>query len=139
MYPAMSLITKLKSVLGFGTSRSDRTSVTVERERPGGETGGVRDRTEPTTSPVDPTPGDGADGPAVTTDRADDGSPPADGNDDPVDTIDGIGPAYAERLEAAGVGTVGELAAADPSRLAADTDISEKRVTDWVERATAAE
>lgn len=54
---------------------------------------------------------------------------------DSVDSVDGIGPAYAERLADAGVETVGDLADADPAALAEATDISEKRLTRLVERA----
>jgi predicted flap endonuclease-1-like 5' DNA nuclease len=54
---------------------------------------------------------------------------------DPVDTVSGIGPAYAEKLGGAGIETVGELAAADPEALAEETDISEKRLGRLIERA----
>lgn len=66
-----------------------------------------------------------------TTDDADDA--PAEGAS--VDTINGIGPAYTERLGNAGVETVPELRAADAVSLAEATDISEKRITRWQERA----
>ena len=58
-----------------------------------------------------------------------------DAGEDPVDTVSGIGPAYASKLGDAGVETVAELAAADPTALAEETDISEKRLTRLVERA----
>lgn len=54
---------------------------------------------------------------------------------EPVETIDGIGPAYAERLGNAGVETVPELREADAVSLAEATDISEKRISRWQERA----
>lgn len=63
---------------------------------------------------------------------AEDDEPPAS---DPVDEIKGIGPAYAERLGDAGIETIPQLAEADPESLAAETDLSEKRVSEWVERA----
>lgn len=53
----------------------------------------------------------------------------------PVTEISGIGPAYAERLEGAGITSVAELAAADPESVAAETDLSAKRVRRWVEQA----
>jgi predicted flap endonuclease-1-like 5' DNA nuclease len=56
-------------------------------------------------------------------------------NDEPVQTITGIGPAYAERLDTVGIETVGELAAADAALVADGTDVSESRVGDWIERA----
>jgi len=52
-----------------------------------------------------------------------------------VDTIKGIGASYADRLADAGVRTVGDLVRADPAELSAATDISEKRLGEWVERA----
>ena len=54
---------------------------------------------------------------------------------DSVETVDGIGPAYAERLGNAGVETVPELREADAVSLAEATDISEKRISRWQERA----
>lgn len=52
----------------------------------------------------------------------------------PVDTISGIGPAYARRLEEAGVETVADLLAADAADLAERTDLSEKRIGRWQTR-----
>ncbi|SEN21142.1 Helix-hairpin-helix domain-containing protein [Halorientalis persicus] len=52
-----------------------------------------------------------------------------------TDTIKGIGPSYAETLSAAGIETVGDLAAADATDIAGETDLSEKRVGRWVARA----
>jgi len=49
--------------------------------------------------------------------------------------IKGIGPAYSTRLEAAGIGSVDELAAADAETLAAEVDVSPKIVADWIDRA----
>lgn len=56
---------------------------------------------------------------------------------DPVDTIKGIGPSYAERLGDAGINTVDELANADPATLAEQTGIAESRIQNWVDQATA--
>lgn len=61
--------------------------------------------------------------------------PDEDPGEDPVDTVSGIGPAYASKLGDAGIESVAELAAADPAELAEQTDISEKRLTRLVERA----
>jgi predicted flap endonuclease-1-like 5' DNA nuclease len=55
---------------------------------------------------------------------------------DPVETISGIGPAYAERLATADVETVDQLLAADAESLAEQTDISEKRIRRWQENAS---
>jgi len=52
-----------------------------------------------------------------------------------VDAIKGIGPAYAERLSAAGVESVADLAAADAEELAPKVDLSAKRVGRWIDRA----
>jgi polyhydroxyalkanoate synthase len=61
----------------------------------------------------------------------------ADGFDDTdLDQVRGVGPAYAERLREAGIGTVSELAAADPEALAERIDVSTSRVTEWVDHAT---
>lgn len=58
-----------------------------------------------------------------------------EGSTAPVTDIKGIGPAYADRLADIGIETVGELAAADAADIAADTDLSESRVSGWIERA----
>ncbi|MFD1634788.1 DUF4332 domain-containing protein [Haloplanus ruber] len=52
-----------------------------------------------------------------------------------VEVIKGIGPAYAERLSAAGVESVADLAAADAEDLAPQIDLSAKRVGRWIDRA----
>lgn len=52
-----------------------------------------------------------------------------------VETISGIGPAYAERLAEAGIETVPQLLDADPSDLAEATGLSEKRIAGWLESA----
>ncbi|WP_332898362.1 helix-hairpin-helix domain-containing protein [Haladaptatus sp. CMSO5] len=54
---------------------------------------------------------------------------------EPLTIIKGIGPAYADRLEAAGIGSVADLAAADPGEIGAAIDVSPKRVGRWIERA----
>ena len=59
----------------------------------------------------------------------------AAGTDEDVTVLNGIGPAYGERLEAAGIGTVADLAAADAAEIAADTDLGEGRVQGWIDQA----
>lgn len=119
----MALIRKLKRLIGLDgeSQRSEGTSVPVERE-PAMET--ERAVKEPVSE------------------SADAGGEPAAGDtvvaDDPVDTISGIGPAYAERLAEGGITTVGELAAADAAELADSTGLGEGRVANWIE-ATRAE
>jgi len=62
-----------------------------------------------------------------------DGTPEVDAES--VEVIKGIGPAYAERLSAAGVESVADLAAADAEELAPRIDLSAKRVGRWIDRA----
>ncbi len=52
-----------------------------------------------------------------------------------LQTLDGIGSSYAERLESVGIGSVSELATADPDDLADRIDVSSKITTDWVDQA----
>jgi polyhydroxyalkanoate synthase len=52
-----------------------------------------------------------------------------------LESINGIGSAYAERLTAQGVRDVEALAEADPAALAEEIDVVESRVEDWVEEA----
>ncbi|MEF8887912.1 MAG: helix-hairpin-helix domain-containing protein [Haloarculaceae archaeon] len=85
--------------------------------------------------------GDGSAEPEGPTDDGDGSAEPEEGepgesdSDEPVDSINGIGPTYAERLEAAGIETVGDLAAADPGTVAEAAEAAESRATDWVEQA----
>ena len=90
---------------------------------------------EPTESPEEAAEPAEATGPT-----AEDATPTADKTAEsvdsvPVDDIKGIGPAYSDRLAAAGVETVSDLAAADAADLAQETDISEKRLQGWIDRA----
>ncbi|MFB6127947.1 MAG: helix-hairpin-helix domain-containing protein [Halolamina sp.] len=52
-----------------------------------------------------------------------------------VQTVKGIGPAYADRLADAGVHTVSDLLAADPGTVAAETSVGAGRVETWQARA----
>jgi polyhydroxyalkanoate synthase len=56
-------------------------------------------------------------------------------HDQSLQTLDGIGPTYAERLHDAGITTVTQLVAADPVQLADRLGLSESRVTAWIEQA----
>lgn len=51
-----------------------------------------------------------------------------------LESIEGIGPAYAERLRTAGVTDAADLAEADLDALAAETGIGRSRIQGWVER-----
>lgn len=59
---------------------------------------------------------------------------PEDG-DEPVDSVSGIGPAYAKRLNEAGVESVADLLEADAAEVADETGISEKRIRGWQDAA----
>ncbi|MFC7204411.1 helix-hairpin-helix domain-containing protein [Haloferax namakaokahaiae] len=62
--------------------------------------------------------------------------PEAEAADSPsVDTVRGIGPAYAERLENIGIETVSDLVDADADAVGDDIDVSPKRVQRWIDRA----
>lgn len=52
-----------------------------------------------------------------------------------VDSIDGIGPVFAERLTKAGLGTVEALAGASPDRVAEAASVSAARARSWIELA----
>ncbi len=101
-----------------------------EPDRPAADAG--PDGTTADEAPADEsTPEDGPEADAAGSPRYAD----ADGATEPVESIKGIGPAYAARLDRFDVETVGDLAAADPAGLADGSDISEKRIARWIERA----
>jgi predicted flap endonuclease-1-like 5' DNA nuclease len=52
-----------------------------------------------------------------------------------VDTIDGIGPIFAQRLTAAGLGTVDALADANPDLVAEAAGVSAARARNWIDLA----
>ena len=51
-----------------------------------------------------------------------------------LESIEGIGSAYAERLREAGVADGTDLATADVDALAEETGIGERRIRGWIER-----
>jgi predicted flap endonuclease-1-like 5' DNA nuclease len=53
-----------------------------------------------------------------------------------VDTIDGIGPVFAERLGAAGIKDVASLAAANPDQVAEAASVSAARARTWIQLAS---
>jgi predicted flap endonuclease-1-like 5' DNA nuclease len=149
----------LRTVFGIESAdpeeSTESTSVTVERE-PAAEDDDAEDETEAEadTEPPEPDAEVETDEPdaeveaeetdaeveaevdAEETDaEAEEDTPTADGSEASVESVSGIGPAYAERLEAAGVETVADLLAADPEAIAAESDLSEKRVSGWQETA----
>jgi predicted flap endonuclease-1-like 5' DNA nuclease len=52
-----------------------------------------------------------------------------------VDAIDGIGPTFAQRLTAAGLGTVNALADANPDLVAEAAGVSAARAKNWIDLA----
>lgn len=52
-----------------------------------------------------------------------------------LETVEGVGSAYASRLRSAGIDSLGALARADPESVASAVDASPKRTADWVEQA----
>lgn len=62
-------------------------------------------------------------------------APSATSAADDLTAINGIGPVYAARLDAAGITTFRELAAADADRVAADSAIPLDLVVDWMGKA----
>ena len=52
-----------------------------------------------------------------------------------VDSIDGIGPVFAERLTGAGLGDLGKLAAATPDQVAEAAGVSVARAKKWIDLA----
>ena len=124
----------IRTVLGLESSDSSGgTDVTVERESDAAaadtdaaaSTGSMTDESgEGAAEPAE------AAGPTSGADSLDPGD-----DSESVENVSGIGPAYADRLSAAGIETVDQLLAGDPAELAADTDLSAKRIGRWQERA----
>ena len=54
-----------------------------------------------------------------------------------VDTIDGIGPIFAQRLTDAGLGTVNALGDANPDLVAEAAGVSAARARNWIDLANA--
>jgi predicted flap endonuclease-1-like 5' DNA nuclease len=162
----MGLISKLKSLLGFGDDRPARrgnVDVTVEHE-PGGAADAETERAvkeavsepddEPTGAAAEPDRAE-PDESAEPVEEAETGEAESETEEaeaeaaeaeaaeqtgpaaESVDSIKGIGPSYADELSRAGVETVGDLAAADADALGDETDLSPKRIAGWIEQAEA--
>ncbi len=61
--------------------------------------------------------------------------PDEPGGDD-LTRVKGIGPVYADRLRSGGIGSLAELAAADPETVAEAADVTPERAADWVSQAS---
>jgi predicted flap endonuclease-1-like 5' DNA nuclease len=132
------------AVKGTDTGRQQRGATQSQDQQPAGHaesqtTAGTT--TEPTgeTEPEEPTstPEETAESPTEDTggEAVDTATDEESAESPSVEEIKGIGPTYAERLEAAGMGTVADLAAADPADVAEAAQTGENRAGDWVERA----
>lgn len=161
----MSFVNRLKSVLGLNGSPDrggdEPAAVTVEHEP--SEPESVEDDEEPDTAtaaastepePVEqveeaetssksasaePDLGEDIKEPDTTTEvaSAEPSREPASADTAELTDISGIGPTYAERLEAAGVSSVSALSETSSAELSDETGISEKRITGWIEQASA--
>ena len=152
----MSLLGKLKSLFGGSDDESESSrdvSVTVERERADSEAADEKMTVRETAQPDRPSTADEESAAeddstddteeSPDTDQAADDTPSAERDEStdtseggtPVDKIKGIGPTYADRLSDAGIETVDQLAEADAESLAAETDISETRLQNWIDQA----
>lgn len=157
----MSLLTKIKSVLGLGEREPDRgrdfedQTVTFggstdegagphESATPAAES--ERAVKEPETVVAEEPTADAAVETAPEADAEEKAEPapeapdesaaePSAGDDEPVTEITGIGPTYGDQLAAAGIETVGDLAAADPAEIEAETGLSANRVSGWIDQA----
>ena len=66
---------------------------------------------------------------------AEEGATDPDDDSPPVEAITGIGATYADRLEAAGIETVADLADSDVPTVVEAAQATESRVEDWLEQA----
>lgn len=140
-----SLLEKLKDLLSLSrfrrpASESEPTprrqsSVTVEREP--AEDADVESASEEESASTTPSEKEEEEASAETVSDEESArkTPSTTADTAPVDDIKGIGPTYAERLEAAGISTVDDLAASDAGTVSEAADASETRATEWIERA----
>jgi len=159
----MGLLKKLKSVFGSGgdeqSGSSSDAEVTVEYA-PDAESehavkgtdeadvseGAEVDEAARTAQGEDPVDADGSaetdesgaetetvsDEDEATTAAGEDGDTP---ENPAVDSVKGIGPTYSDRLGAAGIETVDDLAGADAEAVADAAKVSVSRAENWIERA----
>ena len=53
-----------------------------------------------------------------------------------LESLEGIGPAYADRLREAGVDDLSDLVTVDPAELARESGIAAGRIRTWIDRAS---
>ena len=154
----MSILQKIKQVFGLSTAGAETespgeggTDVTIEREPDhdagseaglGGETGSETAAEE---TAVDAGAGSGVEAETETElepeaeDKVEasdaESEPEAGPGADPVDVINGIGPTYSDRLADVNIGTVADLAEADPETVADAAKTGESRAMSWIDRA----
>jgi len=153
---AKRFLRKIKQVFGLSGGGTDterpgerRTDVTVERETDASATTAEtpESATEPDTDTAAPTvseesveertdeEGTPAEDETEAKDETTESTP--DGTGEPVENIKGIGPTYSDRLAAAGIETVPQLAAADPATVADAAQTGTTKAANWIDRAQA--
>ncbi|MFB6235633.1 MAG: helix-hairpin-helix domain-containing protein [Halopenitus sp.] len=147
----MTLLQKLKEKLGLAEAEEaagTEAEVTIEREA--GEAGEAEEVSEPIAEPTDASASteslvgeeEAAEETAEAAEVAEAAGPGEEAEEVPgeasasVDTIKGIGPAYAERLSNMGIETVADLAAADPAEVGEQASVGENRAATWIDRAS---
>jgi predicted flap endonuclease-1-like 5' DNA nuclease len=142
---AKRFLQKIKQVFGLsggGGTDADRpgerrTDVTVERET---DTRNTTAET-PTEESEEPAAESGPDTtetePEPESEESADEAPDEPETSEPVENIKGIGPTYSDRLSAAGIETVAQLADADPAAIADAAQTGTTKASDWIDRAQA--
>lgn len=141
----MGIISTIKSVLGLDGSDRERreTNVTVEREPDASSERAVKESEEDSSDAARAAgsateTGASSESSTADADEGDAGDDvPEPEDSEPVAEIKGIGPAYAGRLQQAGVESVADLASADADELGGETDIAPTRIQNWIDRAQA--
>jgi len=119
--------TEMETASEFETETEGETEEVETVETEGETTESGTDETEPETEPAETPTETPAETPAETAEPATDS--------EPVTDVKGIGSTYGDRLEAAGIGTVEQLANSDAETVAETAETSESRASDWIERA----
>jgi len=110
---------------------TDAAASTESLTDPEGGADGAAEPGEAAGPPAGSADGDDPVDPVEDDEHSDDAEPPGE----PVETIKGIGPAYADRLGDAGIDSIADLAGADAETVGEAIGVSPKRVADWIDRA----